>query len=90
MNIYIDIDEQKVQEYAEERVRSRIESALCQSDYIIKDVLRAEVKKFFADNKDELLEKAKTLIDPEQISNIVSNAITEEIMDGFRNQFRGY
>lgn len=86
----IHIDEQKVQEYAEERVRSRIESALCQSDYIIKDVLRAEVRKFFADHKDELLEKAKTLIDKEQISNIVSRAITDEIMEGLGNQFRDY
>jgi hypothetical protein len=86
----IHIDEQRIQEYAEERVRSRIESALCQSDYIIKDVLRAEVKKFFADHKDELLEKAKTLIDKEQISNTVSNAIIAEVMEGLENQFRGY
>lgn len=86
----IHIDEQKIQEYAEERVRSRIESALCQSDYIIKDVFRAEVRKFFADHKDELLEKAKTLIDPEQISNIVSNAIIAEVMEGLGNQFRDY
>lgn len=86
----IHIDENKVQEYANERVRSRIESALCQSDYIIKDVLRAEVRKFFADHKDELLEKAKTLIDKEQISNTVSNAIISEVMEGLENQFRGY
>jgi hypothetical protein len=86
----IHIDEKKVQEYAEDRVKSRIESALCQSDYIIKDVLRAEVKKFFADHKDELLEKAKTLIDKEQISNTVSNAIIAEVMEGLGNQFRGY
>lgn len=86
----IHIDEKKVQEYAEDRVKSRIESALCQSDYIIKDVLRAEVKKFFADHKDELLEKAKTLIDKEQISNTVSNAIIAEVMEGLENQFRGY
>jgi hypothetical protein len=86
----IHIDEQKVREYAEDRVKSRIESALCQSDYIIKDVLRAEVKKFFADHKDELLEKAKTLIDKEQISNTVSNAIIAEVMEGLENQFRGY
>lgn len=86
----IHIDEKKVQEYAEDRVKSRIESALCQSDYIIKDVLRAEVRKFFADHKDELLEKAKTLIDKEQISNTVSNAIISEVMEGLENQFRGY
>lgn len=86
----IHIDEKKVQEYAEDRVKSRIESALCQSDYIIKDVLRAEVKKFFADHKDELLEKAKTLIDKEQISNTVSNAIIAEVMEGLGNQFRCY
>lgn len=86
----IHVDEQKVQEYTEERVRSRIESALCQSDYIIKEVLRTEVRKFFADHKDELLEKAKTLIDPEQISSIVSNAIIAEVMEGLENQFRGY
>lgn len=86
----IKIDEQKVQEYAEERVQSRIESALCQSDYIIKDVLRAEVKKFFAEHKDELFEKAKTIIDKEQISNIVSNAIITEVMEGIGNQFKDY
>lgn len=86
----IHIDEQKVQEYAEERVRSRIESALCQSDYIIKDVLRAEVRKFFAERKDELFEKAKTMIDKEQISSIVSKAIIEEVMEGIGNQFRDY
>lgn len=86
----IHIDENRVREYAEDRVKSRIESALCQSDYIIKDVLRAEVRKFFADHKDELLEKAKTLIDKEQISNTVSNAIIAEVMEGLENQFRGY
>lgn len=86
----IHIDEQKVQEYAEERVRSRVESALCQSDYIIKDVLRAEVIKFFETHKDELLEKAKTLIDTEQLSKTVSNAIIAEVMEGLGNQFRDY
>lgn len=86
----IHIDEKKVQEYAEDRVKSRIESALCQSDYIIKDVLRAEVRKFFTDHKEELLEKAKTMIDLEQISNTVSNAIIAEVMEGLENQFRGY
>lgn len=86
----IRIDEQKVREYAEERVKSRIESALCQSDYIIRDVIRAEVRKFFSDHKDELLEKAKTLIDKEQISNIVSNAIITEVMEGIGNQFKDY
>lgn len=86
----IHIDEQKIQEYAEERLHSRIESALCQSDYIIKDVLREEVKKFFADHKDELLEKAKTLIDKEQISKTVSNAIIAEVMEGLGNQFKDY
>ena len=50
----IHIDEQKIQEYAEERAKSRIESALCRDDYIIKDALREEVKKFFAQHKDEL------------------------------------
>ena len=86
----IHIDEKKVQEYAEDRAKSRIESALCQSDYIIKDILRAEVKKFFADHKDELFEKAKTMIDKEQISNTVSSAIIAEVMEGLENQFRGY
>lgn len=86
----IHVDEQKVQEYTEERVRSRIESALCQSDYIIKEVFRTEVREFFADHKDELLEKAKTMIDKEQISNIVSNAIITEVMEGIGNQFRDY
>lgn len=86
----IHIDEHKVREYAEERVRSRIESALCQSDYIIKEVLRTEVKKFFVDHKDELLGKAKTMIDPKQISNIVSNAVITEVMEGIGNHFREY
>ena len=86
----IHIDEQRIQEYAEDRVRSRVESALCQSDYIIKDVLRAEVKKFFETHKDELLEKAKTLIDAEQISKSVSNAIIAEVMEGLEKQFSDY
>ena len=86
----IHIDEQKIQEYAEERVRSRVESALCRSDYIIKEILREEVKKFFAEHKDELFEKAKTMIDKEQIFKMVSNAIITEVMEGIGNQFKDY
>lgn len=81
----IHIDEQKVQEYAEERVRTIINNRVNTIDFLFKEILREEISKLVQNHTSEIMEIAKNCVVKEEVTELAAKRIAMDVADDIRD-----
>lgn len=84
----IRIDEQKVQEYAEERVRTIIDNRVKTIDFLFKEILREEISKFVQNHTSEIMEIVKQCVVKEEVTELATKRIAMDVADDIRDAIK--
>lgn len=84
----IHIDEQKVQEYAEERVRTILNNKMNTIDFLFKEILREEISKFVQNHTSEIMEIVKQCVVKEEVTELATKRIAMDVADDIRDAIR--
>ena len=81
----IKIDEAKIQEYAEDRIRTIIDNRVQSFDYLFKVILKDEISKLVKDHTSEIMEIAKQCVNKEEITELAAKRIAMDVADDIRD-----
>jgi hypothetical protein len=81
----IKIDDSKIQEYAEQRVRTIINNRMNTIDFLFKEILREEISKFVQNHTSEIMEIVKQWAVKEEVTKLAAKRIAMDVADDIRD-----